>query len=194
MKIVAIAGGIGSGKSVVCKILICLGFDVYDCDSKARSIMDNSSAIKKAIGLNISSEALDENGNLDRRRLSQIVFADALKLAKLNNIVHGAVLEDIRNWISKKADKDYIFIETAILYESGLDRLVDEVWEVYAPENIRIERVCRRNNMDAEAVKLRIEAQRIEMPTPHPHIFRIVNDGFHSLLIQTHDLLNRVLQ
>ena len=163
---IAICGGIGSGKSIVSRILTVLGFDVYDCDSEAKRLMDADDAIKDAIAREIAGECIVD-GTIDRPRLAGIVFSDSVKLEALNAIVHAAVRRHLAAWIEARTGRPK-FIETAILYQSGLDRMVDEVWEVTAPADVRIARVMARNSMSAAEVKARIDAQDAFPPTSTP--------------------------
>jgi dephospho-CoA kinase len=158
MRITAITGGIGTGKSVVSEILRAMGYPVYDCDSRAKHLMDSDENIKNEIAAQICRDAIDSEGHIDRRRLSEVVFADAEMLRRLNAIVHGAVRNDFIAW-TEATDADMVWVETAILYESGFDRLVNAIWEVTAPEHLRIRRVMRRNALTADQVRARIRAQ-----------------------------------
>lgn len=186
-RIIAITGGIGSGKSVVCRIVSALGYDVYDCDSRAKAIMDSDSSIIEEIGRTISSEAVID-GRIDRKKLSEAVFGNQEKLKSLNKIVHKAVIDDFCSW---RNDKETVYIETAILYTSGLDKYVDEVWEVTAPDNVRVARVLLRNPQLSEAhILKRIEAQREENLFPRRITHDIIlNDGVSPILPQVEKLL-----
>lgn len=184
----AVAGGIGSGKSVVCRILTAMGFAVYDCDSRAKRLMDESVAIKRAISVDIHPDAV-KDGCIDRQVLAGIVFADKHKLQTLNNIVHAAVRDDIARWIAGHQSDEAVFVETAILYQSGLDRMVDEVWEVVAPVDVRVARVMARNSMSEADVRARIASQAFEPAQPHSRVRTINNDGRESLLLQLAALL-----
>ena len=148
---ILISGGIGSGKSVVSRILRANGFEVYDSDLEAR--------------------------------VAEVVFADASKLAALNSIVHTAVRADIR---LRMARNPRLFVETAIPVSSGLVDFADEVWQIEAPEDMRVRRVMARNNTTAEAVRARIEAQRAEA-VPGARV--ILNDGRHPLLASVLELI-----
>ena len=112
--IIALTGGIGSGKSTVAQVLRAWGYAVFDCDIRARILMDEGVEIKRRIAQEIAAEVI-ENGAINRRTLSDIVFADKEKLLILNNIVHSAVRKDIRNWRSTLCNKPFVFVETAIL-------------------------------------------------------------------------------
>lgn len=147
----AITGGIGSGKSVVSRVLRILGYPVYDCDSAAKSLMDADEEIKRRLIDEIDSLAVVD-GVIDRRRIAEVVFADAEKLAALNAIVHAAVREDIASWVFSQ-DSDRLFVETAILYESGLNRMVDAEWRVESPLELRIERTMRRSALSRSQVE-----------------------------------------
>lgn len=190
MRVIAVTGGIGSGKSVVCRVLSAMGYDVYDCDSEARRIMDSDEGMKRRIADEITPEALDRDGNLDRKAIAGVVFADASRLAALNAIVHGAVRDDIARRLRVAADAGVAlyFIETAILYESGLDRMVGEVWEVTAPQEVRIRRAMLRDGAGYESIKARVDAQT-SAGGPHSCVHVIVNDGREAVLPQIHTLL-----
>ena len=186
-KIIAVTGGIGAGKSVICKILLASGYSVYDCDTRARQLMDTDAKIKEKLKELISPFAVDSNGNIDRIVISGIVFNDSTKLEILNSIVHGEVRNDICRW--RKHTNGLSFIETAIAYQSGIDKMVDEIWEVTAPVDVRIQRVCLRNHMSPEEVSKRIASQNVDIGWPHPNTRIIVNDNHASVLKQVANLL-----
>lgn len=186
-KVIAITGGIGVGKSVVCNILKHLGYNIYDCDNNAKKLMDNSLTIKQRLAQEISPNVII-NGQIDRVVLSNIVFNDKNALNKLNDIVHQEVLNDISFWI-KESKNTTLFIETAILYQSGLNNIVDEVWDVTAPRELRISRVMHRNNISKKDVEARIKSQCIDIKKPHPNIKEIINDNYIAILPQILKLL-----
>lgn len=187
--IIAISGGIGSGKTLITNILRYMGYSVYDCDSNAKKIMDNSQTIKDYIKKNILSDAIINN-KIERSVLANVVFKSKALLDKLNFIVHTEVKKDILSWISKYHEEDILFIETAILYQSGIDQLVDAVWEISAPKEIRIERVINRNKITREEVVARISSQNLESTyKKHPNTYRISNDNINSILSQIEKLL-----
>lgn len=190
--VIAVTGGIGSGKSIVCNILSCLGYPVYDSDIRAKSIVDNDTRLKRQIAYEICQDVLDSDLNLNRRLLGEIVFNDSRKLDTLNRIVHGAVKLDLIQWISKNAPKPLVFIETAILYQSHIDSIVNEVWEVSAPEELKITRVCLRNGLSEEEVKARIKSQFYQVDNPHPNTHIILNDNRSSILLQISELISNV--
>lgn len=189
-RLIAISGGIGSGKSVVCNILHTLGYPIYDCDSMAKQIMDNSADIKKTIATEICKDAISSLGKIDRKVLAKIVFNDSTKLKILNHIVHSSVRNDIEKWATANSHKNILFIETAILYQSGLDKVVSEIWDVYAPEETRIKRVIARNNTSRHEVIARINSQQLRNIELHPNTHIIINDDKTPIIPQIQKLLN----
>ncbi len=186
--LIAVVGGIGSGKSVVCRILSTMGYDVYDCDSRAKQIMDFSEEIKSRIASEISAEVITDGGQINRQLLASIVFTDNSLLTALNSIVHSAVIKDLMTWSNGRS---IAFVETAILYQSGLDKYVDEVWNVIAPLDMRVGRVCRRNGLSENEVVSRIKSQDSFVPKQrHTRVIDIVNDGSMPLLPRIEQLIN----
>ena len=179
--IIAINGGIGSGKSVVSRIVTAMGYPVYDCDARARQLMDSSDEIKAAISADIHRACI-KDGLIDRAMLASIVFEDKEKLAILNSIVHGAVREHFASWAENQPGT-VCFVETAILYQSGMDTMVDEVWTVDAPLDLRIERVMKRNGLSREVVMSRMTSQDFYTPAnPLTLVRLIINDADTPLL------------
>ena len=187
--IVIISGGIGSGKSVVSSILRTMGYEVYDCDSRAKQIMDSDAEIKRVISQEICNDAVVD-GVINRQRLAEVVFADNQLLELLNNAVHSAVRADILSWAE---GRELAFVETAIMYQSGLDRMASQVWEVLAPKELRIERVIKRNGLSRDAVEQRIAIQDAYSPEHrHPSVKEVVNDDCMALLPQVEKLVNQL--
>ncbi len=181
--IIAISGGIGSGKSVVSRILRSWNYPVFDCDSEAKRLMDNDDTIKALIARDICADAIIDN-NIDRKRLADVVFNDATKLQRLNEIVHTSVRNLLRSWTSNIVAQ-YAFVETAILRSSGLENDVDAEWFVDAPKDIRIQRVIKRNGISAADVNARMDSQKYdELPSLILPVTTIINDGNTPLLPQ----------
>lgn len=181
--IIAISGGIGSGKSVVSRILRSWNYPVFDCDNEAKRLMDNDDTIKALIARDICADAIIDN-NIDRKRLADVVFNNAAKLQRLNEIVHTSVRNLLRSWTSN-IDTQYAFVETAILRSSGLENDVDAEWFVDAPKDIRIQRVIKRNGISAADVNARMDSQKYdEQPSLIIPVTTIINDGDTPLLPQ----------
>lgn len=191
--VIALAGGIGVGKSVVSRILCNMGYCVYDSDSAAKSIMDNSPVIKDFLVEKIHPQAVDATGKINREIVASVVFSDEYRLKLLNGAVHKAVRKDFRKWRDMQHNQNILFIECAVLCESGLDGEVDAVWEIVASEQLRVKRVCRRNSLAPAQVLARIKAQRGEADALR-RVERsiVINDGMHPLLPQIESLLDLV--
>jgi dephospho-CoA kinase len=142
---IGITGGIGSGKSLVCKIFACLGVPVYDADSRAKSIMTTDGILVEQIKNEFGSLSYLEDGRLNREYLSKAVFNDPLKLKKLNELVHPRVGADSERWVEENACHAYLLREAALLFESGSFKKLDKVIVVVAPEQLRIKRVLERD-------------------------------------------------
>ncbi len=189
MKKIAITGGIGSGKSVVCQIISTMGYECFDCDKEAKRIMDSSENIKQSLIQEIHPQAVVA-GIINRKVIAETVFSDNEKLQALNKIVHSAVRDEI-SCRFEHSNSEKFFVETAILYESGIDKMVDEIWLVDANLETRIKRVMKRNNMKREDVIARIKSQNTCQTETHPNTYTIHNDDSDALLSQIIALLNR---
>lgn len=154
---IGVTGGIGSGKSTVCRLFAAKGIAVYDSDAAARRLMNGCGPLRQALVQRFGS-AVYRCGELDRKFLAGIVFSDPAALADLNALVHPVVRADFEAWCARQTG-DYVVLESAILFESGFDSLVDRTVAVLAPAEVRVARVCRRDGTDPEAVRQRIAAQ-----------------------------------
>lgn len=154
---VGITGGIGSGKSTVCRLLAAKGVAVYDSDAAAKRLMEEDASLRRALAERFGAEVY-RGGKLDRAYLAGVVFGDSAALADLNALVHPAVRRDFEAWAARQTG-DYVVLESAILFESGFDGAVDRTVAVLAPAEVRVERVCRRDGSCPEAVRQRMAAQ-----------------------------------
>lgn len=187
--LIAITGGIGSGKSAVCRCLTIWGFPVYDCDSRAKRLMDSDPDIHRRLREEISPATV-VNGVIDRPLLADIVFSDPSKLATLNAIVHRRVNEDIRRWRGRHNSSPILFVETAILLESNLHREVDEIWLVDAPEETRLRRACLRDNATPARIQSRMRRQRdVSREETGLPLHIITNDGDSPVMARVAQLL-----
>lgn len=180
-QLIAITGGIGCGKTIISQILITLGYKVYDCDTNAKLLINQNQKIKDILKSHFGYNIITEQGDINRKHLAEIVFNNKMELEKLNQIVHPFVIEDVIKWKKNNDKCSIIFIETAILYQSGLNKLVDEVWDVQSPFETRIMRVINRNNISREEVISRIESQKHQIK-PHINTKTIINDGINPIL------------
>ena len=154
---VAICGGIGSGKSTVCRMFAERGVAHYDSDSRAKALMNESAELRKALVAEFGEECY-EGGVLNRAYLASKVFGSEERLAKLNSIVHPAVKADFLRW-AEEQEGDYCILETAILFESGFDALVDQKVAILAPQPLRVMRAMERDGATKEQIEARIKAQ-----------------------------------
>lgn len=154
---VGVTGGIGSGKSTVCRLFARKGAAVYDSDSAAKRLMEEDASLRASIAGRFGAEAY-RGGRLDRAYLAGIVFRDSGALADLNALVHPVVRRDFTEWTARQQG-DYVVLESAILFDAGLEGWVDRTVAVLAPRELRIERTCRRDGTTPEAVARRIAAQ-----------------------------------
>lgn len=187
-RLTALTGGIGAGKSVVAMTLRIMGYEVYDSDSEARRIMTESAVVRSQLIETFGAEVF-RDGELRRDILGAMVFGNAEMLAKLNSIVHRAVIEDVERWRGEHV-APRVFVETAILYTSGLVRSVDDVWYVTADDETRIARVMRRNGLCRDEVIARMRAQDAEINfAGDKQCYMIVNDGNTPVLPRIRELL-----
>ena len=154
---VGICGTIGSGKSTVCRIFEGMGIPVYIADDRAKMLMTSSADLMQKITEAFGKNCYN-NGTLDRRYLASQIFGDDNKRLLLNSIVHPAVCRDFVNW-AETQQSDYVIVESAILFESGLDKVVDKTIAVVVPQSIALDRAAARDGVDIEAVKARMAVQ-----------------------------------
>ncbi len=183
---IGITGGIGSGKTTVCKIFESLGIPVYYADDRAKWLMANQADLKSKISELFGEEAYDESGQLNRGHIAKIAFSNPEILKELNAIVHPAVGEDGIAWMKEQEQKNvpYALKEAALIFESGSYKQLDKVITVYAPEYLRIERVMKRDNSTREAIKSRIDKQMPEEKKIALSDYVIYNNGKQSLIQQ----------
>jgi dephospho-CoA kinase len=157
MKIVGLTGGIGSGKSAVLSVFSSLGVPCYQSDSSAKKLMHQDSELINQIKA-LFGDDLYEGEKLNRGKLAEVVFADKSKLESLNAIVHPRVKEDFQLFLSQQ-NADYVIKEAAILFETGGAEDCDVTILVTAPEDLRIERVMKREKSKLEHIKSRMRHQ-----------------------------------
>jgi dephospho-CoA kinase len=161
----AITGGIGSGKSHVARQMTeLLGIPVYDSDSKAKQLNEESSVIRSGLVEMVGTDVYDADGRLNRQRLATFLFANEENARCVNALIHPVVKEDFLRWAAEQT-APIVAIETALLAESGIDKLVDRVIRVDAPLETRISRAMQRDGVAREKVLERMACQN-EYPNP----------------------------
>ncbi len=193
---VGITGGIGSGKSTVCRIFESLGIPIYDADYWAKWLLNHEPTLKLAVVKIFGSEAYTANGDYNRPFVAQQAFSDPAKLAALNAVAHPAVETHGRAWHTAKTSEGhpYTLKEAALMIESGSYQHLDFLIVVTAPEAIRIERVMKRDGTSEAQVRARMEHQLPEPEKLALADFVLVNDGEHSLVQQVWKLHQVLLE
>lgn len=187
---IGITGGIGSGKSTVCKVFQSLGIPIYDADTRAKWVMNHDEQLQGKISQAFGNESYT-NGTLNREYLGKLVFPDPEKTRQLNSIVHPALRLDLEKWISLQTDVPYIIKEAALLIEAGTYEQLDQLILVTAPEEIRIQRVLQRDKHRTEAdVRNVIQRQMPEEEKKKYSQWVIENDGSIPVLPTVLDLDN----
>ncbi len=191
---VGITGGIGTGKSTVCKIFASMGVPVLDADSLAKNIAEIDVNVRQQILDTFGNESYDEYGKYNRKFIASIVFKDAEKLKMLNNIIHPAVIEYSNKWADQHQDKKYVVKEAALMFESGSYKYNDLNIVVNAPKEIRIQRLLSRDNSSIEDIIRRIESQMSDAERDSMADKIIINDEQHSLIAQVYSLHQEFLK
>ncbi|MFN7260280.1 MAG: dephospho-CoA kinase [Cyclobacteriaceae bacterium] len=192
---IGITGGIGSGKSVICKIFTCLGVPVYDADSRAKSIMTTDGILIAQIKKEFGDLAYLSDGSLDREYLSRVIFENQEKRTLLNQMVHPRVAADTDRWLDQNREASYVVREAALLIESGAYLRIDKVILVTAPEELRIKRVLARDphRLKEEVIKI-IATQLPEEEKKKKADIVVHNDETQLLVPQIWQLHNQLLK
>lgn len=178
--VIGITGGIGSGKSTLSLELAKRGYTVYDCDREAKRIVAQDPVVQRKI-MDLLGEESFVNGIYNTAYVAQKVFGNKVLLAQLNAIIHPAVKEDICQR-SRLSAESVLFLESAILFESGFDTLCDRIIVIDAPEEIRIARVIARDyHSDASPANIEKVRARIRTQRHHEGDLTIINDGQHPI-------------
>lgn len=178
---IGITGGIGSGKSVISRILKIMHYPVYDSDYWAKFLMNNDKTIYKALTDKFGPETYSSEG-INRPFLAQLIFNNKENLTFVNSIVHPAVGNHFLQW-AEEQQSSIVFIESAILFSSGLNKIIDKTIYVDAPQEIRLQRAILRDNATTEAISARIKNQINGDEFARTHSDYIINNDNTSLLI-----------
>lgn len=157
-KIIGLTGGIGSGKSTVANYIASKGIPVYIADDEAKRLMELDEAKQKIQSL-FSESIFNKDQTLNRKRIAELVFNNPSKLQELNAFVHSLVHQHFKNWVKEHENFPFVIKEVAILFETGGNKQCDKVILITAPEDLRIERACNRDNVDRETVLNRMKNQ-----------------------------------
>lgn len=185
---IGITGGIGSGKSVVATLLRLYGIPVYIADEESKRLTNSSRVIRRALVDLVGEAVYDADGKLDKPRLANFIFGQPDHLARVNAIIHPEVNRDFLDW-SERQEKAFCAIESAILFESGFDRIVDVKLMVLAPLEIRLERAIARDHASREALERRIKSQMADEEKASRSDYVIHNDDRQALIPQVENFI-----
>jgi dephospho-CoA kinase len=185
---IGITGGIGAGKSIICKIFNTLGVPVYSADDRAKWLMNNDNKLKSDIISEFSDKAY-KSGNLDRQYLAKNAFHDSEKLELLNSLVHPAVAIDYKDWIAGHKGDAYVIKEAALLFEMGSHQYMDFTLVVTAPKSVRIDRIKSRDPQRSEAQIMAIIDKQMDRETSVKMAdYVVANDSATPVLPRVLDL------
>lgn len=189
---IGITGGIGSGKSVVSKILETYEIPVYNADKEARIIIDTNEKVREGL-INAFGEEVYIKETLNRALLSKIVFNNPEKLKILNSITHPVVISEGEKWFNLQ-NKGIVAKEAAIFFESGSAGNLDVMIGVYAPESIRINRVVNRDRISADEVRSRMKNQINEEIKMRLCDYVVINDDKQLVSVQVENILKIIIE
>lgn len=182
---IGITGGIGSGKSYVCRLLEQRGYSVYDCDSAAKRLIVSSPSIRRRLTALIGPHTYFDDGSLNKGAVAAYLLASEAHANDIDRIVHPAVFRDF-------IESGIEWMESAIIYESGIYCLVDRVIVVTAPQEVRIQRVMARDGISREKVLEWMSRQMPQEEVRQRADYEIVNDGQADLQLQLEDILESI--
>ena len=193
-KIIGLTGGIGSGKSTVAKFIEEMGFPVYYSDVRAKEIVNDDELLKKGIIELLGEKAYDINGFYDRKYVAEIVFNDEELLQKLNGMIHPAVKYDFEKWVENQTT-EFVFKETALLFELKLNESCFKSVLVTADDNLRLKRVMDRDRKTYREVENVMNKQMPEKDKIKIADFVIFNnDGMDELQAETENVIREIEQ
>jgi dephospho-CoA kinase len=175
-----VTGGIGSGKTTVCRVFTVLGIPVFLADDAAKELMNNDLVLREKIN-SVAGKDLYTKGYLDRKELAQLIFSNHSLLEKVNSLVHPRVFESFETWVSE-FNTPYLIMEAAILYESQAYKLVDRVVSITAPIEERISRVMGRSELTRGQVLERVNSQ-MDDEERNERSYYVINNSDSELII-----------
>lgn len=180
---IGIAGGIGSGKSYVCQYLRQMGYEIYDCDAAAKRLIRTSPEIRQRLTELIGPDTYDADGQLNKAVVARFLLASEANAKAIDAIVHPAVFRDFE-------ESGLQWLESAIMYESGINQLMDVVIAVIAPKEVRIKRVMERDQISREKVLEWMNRQYPQREVIHRADYVVINDGNANIEQQ----LNKIIR
>ncbi len=190
--LIGVTGGIGSGKTTVCKMFETLGVPVYYADDRAKSLMTSNADLMGKIKSVFGKNSYNADATLNRKFIAEIIFNDKSKLAVINSLVHPKVREDFLKWAAMQ-DSKLVIQENALIFDNEYFDRFDYTIFVAAPQEVRIERVMKRDRVDRDKVLARIKNQKREEEKIEMVDSVIHNDDEHSLVKQVFEVYQKLL-
>lgn len=177
-RLVGITGGIGVGKSYILHLIEGAGYPTYQADLRAKALMESDAELRAAIFAEFGPEAYTGD-QLNRAYLASVIFAQPERRARLNALVHPRTLQDFQEWVRMRTQEGYpaLFKEAALTVEAGAYRELDALVLVYAPLQVRLQRISQRDGLDLSAIRERLRSQWPEWKKLPFAQYLIVNDG-----------------
>ncbi|TDB65109.1 dephospho-CoA kinase [Arundinibacter roseus] len=192
---IGVTGGIGSGKSIVCRIFSCLNVPIYDADKRAKWLTVNDLDLKSQIVTLLGESAYDSDGTYNRTYVAQRVFKDSALLTQLNQLIHPKVHEDAADWLKSKLHVPYVIREAALMKKAGDQNTLDFTVLVTAPLDLRISRTLARDpHRTAEDIRAIMQNQLSDEERQKFADFVIDNSADSPLIPQVLTLHNHFLE
>jgi len=190
---IGLTGGIGAGKSTIAQIFKSIDIPVFNSDLYGKELLINNQNIRRTI-IKTFGDHIEKNDIIDKKKLSQIVFSNKEKLEELNKIIHPKVKLEFESWL-KQQTSHYIIKESALLFETNTEQMLDKIILVKAPLEIRIQRVCKRDNRTKKEVEKIIKNQ-IDPNSIIKKVDYLINNNEEKLLtpkiIKLHNILKKL--
>lgn len=187
MKRIGITGGIGAGKSLVAEIIKAMGYPVYNSDERAKELTESNPKIKEGL-IHLFGVEIYQNDKLNKFALAQAIFSDESLREKVNALIHPIVREDFNLWALVQ-NNSLVFNESAILFETGSFKKFDAIILVYAPKELRIKRIMKRDNCSENEVLKRMNSQFSDEEKYQLTEFRVLNDEQTPILEQVEEII-----
>jgi len=191
---IAVTGGIGSGKSVVCKIFGILNIPVFNADFEAKKLLNNDPIVRSRLRENFGNEIFSPDSKIDKQKLSSIIFNNNEKLTIVNSILHPLVMRDYEYWVEEHSNCHYNIMEAAIIIEGGFYAFMDYVVLVISPMEIKINRIVNRDKCDKEVALKKMENQLDDESKIKRAHFLIYNDEKQFLIPQVLKIHENLLE
>ena len=192
VKKIGLTGGIGSGKSFVAKQIESMGYSVYYSDDQAKKISNENRHVRESL-ISLIGPLAYKNNALNKEYLKAQLFSNDELRSKVNAIIHPAVRADFGNWLKEQKTSEFIFNEAAILFETGAYKNFDAVILVHAPEEVKIERLIRRDCSSLSEIKLKMQAQWSDTRKKTLTRYHILNDGKAPIIEQLSAIMGQLL-